>query len=155
MRLDNTDITIMRMLQKDARTSYTDIAKICEVSVDTIIKRFQKLQEEGYVRQSTIILDPRNIGYQVIANLSMGVEPGKINEVLKFLCGQKEVIFATSCMGEYNIFAISISKTMEEMNNLKEKIHGQDGIIETQMSIWIEQYLLCPKNFELEQLKGA
>jgi Lrp/AsnC family transcriptional regulator for asnA, asnC and gidA len=153
MSLDSTDITIIRMLQKNARTNYTDIAKVCDVSVDTIIKRYQKLMDERMVRQSTILLNPRKIENKAIANLNIEVQPGNTEKILKFLRKQAEILFATSCMGEYNIFAISLSSSMEDMNRLKERIQGQEGVIETQTSIWIDQYLLCPQNFEIEQLK--
>ena len=155
MSLDNTDITIIRMLQEDARTNYTDIAKVCEVSIDTIIKRYQKLMEKGMVRQSTILLNPLKIDHKVIANLSIEIQPGNTEKILQFLKKQEEILFATSCMGEYNIFAISLSDSMEGMNKMKERIQGQEGVIETQTSIWIDHYLLCPQNFEVEQLKEA
>ena len=42
--LDEIDIAIIRALQKDARASFAAIAKSCNVSVDTISKRFKKIE---------------------------------------------------------------------------------------------------------------
>lgn len=44
-KLGEIDVSILRNLQKDARTKYSDMAAQCNVSVDTIIKRFRKLMD--------------------------------------------------------------------------------------------------------------
>ena len=65
MNIDDTDVAILRALQLDARTRYTEIAKQCGVSVDTIIKRYKKLKRRGLVKRTTVLLDPRKFGKEV------------------------------------------------------------------------------------------
>ena len=79
MKFDETDIRIIRNLQRDARTNFADIAKECSVSVDTIIKRFQRLRRNGVVRGTTILLDPRHFGLECPASLEISVEPVHVN----------------------------------------------------------------------------
>ncbi len=155
MKIDNTDITILRALQLDARTKYTDIAKQCEVSVDTIIKRFKKLRRNGLVTGTTILLDPRKFGKEVIANFSIDAEPSCIDEVTRFLNEQDGIIFATHSMGNYDVFAIAMKRNMNEMNTLKETIQSHTKVNDVQTNIWVDQFLLCPQNFELEPLLEA
>lgn len=149
-KLDKIDITILRNLQKNARTKYSDIAKECEVSVDTVIKRFKKLKDNGIVKGTTLLLDPRKFGDDVIANLSIDVEPSNVDEVLEFMRKQDGVNFATHAMGEYDIFSIVTRKSMNDMNALKETIQSHRMVREIKTSIWVDQFLLCPQNFELE-----
>lgn len=149
-KLDEIDITILRRLQKDARTKYSDIAGECGVSVDTIIKRFKKLKTKGIVTGTTLLLDPRKFGEEVIANFSIDVEPSSVGEVLDFMKRQNGVNFATHAMGEYDIFSIATRRNMNEMNNLKETIQSHRMVREVKTSIWVDQFLLCPQNFELE-----
>ena len=151
-KIDNVDITILRNLQRDARTKYTDIAKESQVSVDTIIKRFRKLQKRGIVTNTTLLLDPRKFGDNVIANFSIDVEPQNIREAITFLEKKPGIKFCTHAMGEYDIFAIATARNMNEMNNLKEKIQSQNMVREVKTSIWVDQFLLCPQNFELNSL---
>ena len=54
-------------------------------------------------------------------------------------------------MGVYDIFSIATRKNMNEMNNLKETIQSHRMVREVKTSIWVDQFLLCPQNFELEQ----
>ncbi len=149
-KLDEIDIIILRNLQKNARTKYSDIAKECEVSVDTVIKRFRKLKDNGIVKGTTLLLDPRKFGKDVIANLSIDVEPSSVDEVLEFMRKQDGVNFATHAMGEYDIFSIVTRKSMNDMNALKETIQSHRMVREIKTSIWVDQFLLCPQNFELE-----
>ncbi len=155
MNIDDTDIAILRALQLDARTRYTDIAKQCSVSVDTIIKRYKKLKRRGLVKRTTILLDPRKFGKEVIANLSIDTEPACIDEVIGFLKEQDGVTFATHSMGSYDVFAIAMKRNMNEMNALKETIQSHTKVNDVQTNIWVDQYLLCPQNFELEPLLEA
>jgi Lrp/AsnC family transcriptional regulator for asnA, asnC and gidA len=152
-KLDEIDVTILRNLQKNARTKYSDIAGECGVSVDTIIKRFRKLKEKGIVTGTTLLLDPRKFGDEVIANFSIDVEPSSVGEVLDFMKKQSGVNFATHAMGVYDIFSIATRKNMNEMNNLKETIQSHRMVREVKTSIWVDQFLLCPQNFELEPMR--
>ncbi|TFH18832.1 Lrp/AsnC family transcriptional regulator [Candidatus Bathyarchaeota archaeon] len=151
-KIDPTDITILRNLQQDARTKYSDIAKQCNVSVDTIIKRYRKLQQQGIIKNTTLLLDPRRFGDEIIANFSIDIEPQSTTEVLNYLQKQPGILFSTHSLGEYDIFTIAAAKNMNEMNNLKEKIQSHNMIREVKTSIWVDQFLLCPQNFELEPL---
>ena len=151
-KIDTVDITILRNLQRDARTKYTDIANECNVSVDTIIKRYRKLQKQGIITNTTLLLDPRRFGDEVIANFSIDVEPQSIQEVLTYLDKQPGIIFTTHSLGEYDIFTIATARNMNEMNNLKETIQSHTMVREVKTSIWVDQFLLCPQNFELEPL---
>jgi len=155
MKIDDTDVAILRALQLDARTRYTDIAKQCNVSVDTIIKRYKKLKRRGLVKRTTILLDPRKFGKEVIANLSIDTEPACIDEVIGFLNEQDGITFATHSMGSYDVFAIAMKRNMNEMNALKETIQSHTKVNDVQTNIWVDQYLLCPQNFELEPLLEA
>ncbi len=149
-KLDEIDVIILRRLQKNARTKYSDIAEECDVSVDTIIKRFKKLKDNGIVTGTTLLLDPRKFGEDVIANFSIDVEPSSVGEVLEFMKKQNGINFATHAMGEYDIFSIATRRNMNEMNNLKETIQSHIMVREVKTSIWVDKFLLCPQNFELE-----
>jgi DNA-binding Lrp family transcriptional regulator len=151
-KLDEIDVSILRNLQKDARTKYSDMAAQCNVSVDTIIKRFRKLRDRGIITNTTLLLDPRKFGEEVIANFGIDVEPSSLDQVLEFLKKQNGLCFATHAMGEYGIFSIATRRNMNEMNNLKETIQSHNMVREVKINIWVDQFLLCPQNFELEPL---
>lgn len=155
MKFDETDVRVLRNLQKDARTNFADIAKECDVSVDTIIKRFQRLQKNGIVKGTTILLDPRHFGFDTLTSLELNVDPVHVPEVVDKMRKEPGVVFCTPSMGMYNIFAVTVLRGMKELNSLKELIESLSYVREVKTSIWVDDLLLCPENFELEELKGG
>ena len=75
MKLDKVNTTILEMLKKDARTSFRGIARKLHVSPDTIINRFERLKEQGIIVDSTVIINPKKIGYSFIARFGIDVKP--------------------------------------------------------------------------------
>ena len=153
MKFDDTDVRVLRNLQKDARTNFADIAKECGVSVDTIIKRLQRLEKNGVVKGTTILLEPRLMGMDCLASLEVNVDAVDVQEVVAAMRKQPGVVFCTPSMGMQNIFAIAVLRSMKELNLLRESIKGLTHVKELKTSIWVDDVLLCPENFELELLK--
>jgi DNA-binding Lrp family transcriptional regulator len=60
--LDETDKSILRMLQKDGRLSYRTIAKSLNLSTGTVSQRVKRLQEAGTIRRFSAILNPEKLG---------------------------------------------------------------------------------------------
>ena len=155
MKFDDIDIRVLRNLQKDARTNFADIAKECSVSVDTIIKRLQHLEKNGVVKGTTILLEPRRMGMDYLASLEVNVDVVDVYEVVATIKKQPGVVFCTPIMGMQNIFAIAVLQSMKELNVLRESIKGITQVNELKTSIWVDDILLCPENFELELLKES
>jgi Lrp/AsnC family transcriptional regulator for asnA, asnC and gidA len=153
MKLDKIDLTLLRGLEKDARTKFSDIARKCDVSVDTIIKRYKKLEKAGIIKRTTILLDPRYFGTDCIASLEIDVDPPTVIDTLAALDNENGIIFSTQAVGRHDIFAIAMKKDMGEMNRLREHIRSLPNVNEVKTSIWVDQFLLCPQNFELEPLQ--
>jgi DNA-binding Lrp family transcriptional regulator len=153
LKFDDTDIKIIRNLQRDARTNFADIAKERDLSVDTIIKRFHRLQKNGVIKGTTILLDPRLFGFYNLASLEVSVEPIHLTSVVEKIQAQPGVVFCTPSMGMQNVFTITVLHDMRELNILGETIKNIPHVREVKTSIWVGDVLLCPENFELVGLK--
>jgi len=153
MKIDKIDVSIIRALQKDARTNFADIAKGCKVSLDTISKRFRQMRRIGVARGTTILLNPKNFGYDCVASFAIRVDYLHVDDVADFVGKMPEIVFSTSSIGRYNIFAIAVLKNVGKLGQLKESIQGHPMVREIAVSIWVDEILLCPENFEFEHLK--
>ena len=151
MKIDELDVSIIRALQKDARTSFADIAKECKVSIDTISKRFSKLVNTGVARGTTVLLNPKSFGYDCLASFGIRVDYPHVEDVVNFVEKIPEVVFCTSSMGRDNIFAIAVLKNVGRLSQVKEFIQSHPKISEVTVSIWVDDILLCPENFEFEK----
>ena len=155
MKFDETDVTILRRLQRDARANFSEVAKECGVSVDTIIKRFQRLQKKGVVRGTTVLIDPRRLNYGCMASLELSVDMPCVNDVVSQVGEQQGVVFCTPSMGRNNVFAVAVLGNMNDLNALLEKVKHLRNVGEVKTSIWVDDLLLCPENFELEGMRGV
>ena len=152
-KLDDTDVKIVRALQKDARTSFADIAKDSGVSVDTISKRFRRLLKSKVARGTTVLLNPKSFGYDCVASFGIRVDYPHVQEVMDFIRKIPEVCFCTQSMGMHNLFTIAVLKNVGRLSQLKESIKGHPMVREVSASIWVDEILLCPENFEFTHLK--
>ncbi len=153
-KLDKVDIAIIRALQKDARANFAEIAKECNVSIDTISKRFKKIEETGVARGTTVLLNPKSFGCDFVASFGIRADFTHIEQILTFLKKTSDVVFSTKTMGRDSIFAVAIVKNMVKLNEVKESIKNHPMVREITTSIWVNEILLCPANFDLKETEG-
>ncbi len=70
----------MRILQRDGRNPFTDIAKKRKVYTDAIIRRFNKMKKMGIISGTTVLLNPKKLGYEHIASFCMDVNYLYVND---------------------------------------------------------------------------
>ncbi len=153
--LDEIDVAIIRALQKDARASFAAIAKSCDVSIDTISKRFKKIVQSGVARGTTVLLNPKSFGCDCVASFGIRADFSHIDDILKFIGQIPGIVFSAQTMGRHSIFAVAIVKDVTNLSQIKELIKGHPMIREITTSIWVDDILLCPENFDLKATKGA
>ncbi|HEX9907623.1 MAG TPA: Lrp/AsnC family transcriptional regulator [Thermoplasmata archaeon] len=151
--IDEIDVRIIRALQKDARTSFSDIAEDCGVSIDTISKRFKRMKRNGVARGTTVLLNPKSFGYDCVSSFGIRVDHLHVEEVVDFVEGLPEVIFCTPSMGRHNIFAVAVLKDVGRLEQVKEHIKRHPKVREAMASIWVDEIRLCPENFEFKHVR--
>lgn len=151
-RVDEIDVNIIRALQKDARTNFADIARDCRVSTDTISKRYRKLKKAGVIRGTTILLNPKSFGYDCVASLGINVSYPHLMDVLELIRNIPEMVFYSTSLGRHDIFCIAVLKNVGRLSQVKDLIKGHPVVREVTTSIWVDEILLCPENFEFKHL---
>jgi len=152
VEIDEIDVNIIRALQRDARAIFSDIARDCGVSVDTISKRFRKMKRAGIIRGTTILLNPKSFGYDCVAILGVDVSYPHLMEVVESIQRIPEIVFCTTCMGRHDVFCIAVVENVGRLSQIKDLIKGHPVVREVTTSIWVNEILLCPENFEFEHL---
>lgn len=65
MKLDETDLKILRLLQQDADRNIADIGEAVGLSHTPCWRRIKKLQESGIITGKHVRLDPEKVGLDV------------------------------------------------------------------------------------------
>jgi len=146
--LDSIDVTVIRMLQEDARRPFKEIADVCGVSPETIRNHFTSLKEKGFIRGSTIIIDHRKTDKKHIVILGIQVKQPNSDQVLKQVRQLPGVCMATKAMGRYDIEALAVQRNIGEIGNTKDTIGDFQQVTNVEVDILVDKPLLSPKNFE-------
>lgn len=141
--VDEKDLRIIEILQKDARTTYTEIAKRLRVSESTIRKRVKQLEDDGIIKGYTINVDPTKLGYNTVTILGLDVEPSKFLEAARKITELPQVKSVSTSTGDHMIMA---EIWTEDGNELTRLISNEIGRIDGVKR-------LCPAIL-LEKLKG-
>jgi Lrp/AsnC family transcriptional regulator for asnA, asnC and gidA len=155
--MDEIDLAMIDKLTEDARTSFRKIAKELGVSPDTVINRYAALQKEGVIRGSTIVINPKKIGYQAMAVFMIDTSPAHIlarqnnpadsSLILERLIHMPNIIVAAKSVGDHDLLAIGVVRGFEHLIKVRNDIAGIPGVRDIQVSFWVERTELCPKYF--------
>jgi len=152
-KVDEIDRKIIRALQKDARTNFADIARDCKVSTDTISKRFKKLKNALIIKGTTILLNPKSFGNECVGSFGVDVSYPHLKTVVETIQKIPEIVICTTCMGKHDIFCIAVLKNVGRLSQVKDRIKSHPAVRAVTTSIWVDEILLCPENFEFQKLE--
>ncbi|MEA4888555.1 MAG: Lrp/AsnC family transcriptional regulator [Clostridiaceae bacterium] len=77
--MDQVDIKILDCLRANARMSASVIGEHVNLSVSAVIERIKKLENQGIIKQYTVVLDSKLIGKDIAAFISISLEHPKYN----------------------------------------------------------------------------
>jgi DNA-binding Lrp family transcriptional regulator len=82
--LDDTDLTLVRLLRDDARISNARLAEEAGIAASTSLTRVRALIERGIVRGFHADLDPRALGLGLEAVISINIRVGARKGIASF-----------------------------------------------------------------------
>ncbi|NOK60673.1 MAG: DNA-binding transcriptional regulator, Lrp family [Chloroflexi bacterium AL-W] len=93
--LDQIDLQILTVLQQDGRISNADLAHRVGLTPPTVLRRVKLLEERGYIKGYTALIDPLALKLSVTAFIfvesSAGCDLDDLTEALMQLPGVQEV----------------------------------------------------------------
>ncbi|WP_420401826.1 Lrp/AsnC family transcriptional regulator [Flagellimonas sp.] len=66
-RLDNTDLTILRILQGNAKKTAKEIAMYLNLTISPVYERIKRLEKLGYIKKYVVLLDKSMLNLPVTA----------------------------------------------------------------------------------------
>ena len=136
INLDHIDKQIISILQTEGRDSASHIANEIGMSVPAVTDRIRKLQECEVITGFQAIVDPRKIGLDVSALITLISESSShYTEVVESAKNTEEVIqcFTTTGNGSH-VLIIQTENTMT-LEKLLRQIQGWPGVTRTETQI--------------------
>tara|TARA_Y100000310_G_C20663899_1_gene806370 strand:+ start:767 stop:1777 length:1011 start_codon:yes stop_codon:yes gene_type:complete len=153
VKLDLINQKILYLLSKNARFSYSTMAKQVKLSREAVKQRIQRLQEKQVILGFQALIDPHKLGlssHHLFLKLS-NLQP----ELIQKLTNDKDV----NALIEYNgKFDFEISYLLPNLNQLNEKIKLLSNVHNYELCFLLDTlvsktYPGCMYNFEIPEFK--
>lgn len=133
--MDDIDKRIIQLLQENSRMTLVDIAQdINELTENAIRYRIDKLEEEGYIANYTIELNPKKFGKNVMAIINLNVMPEYIEDTLVYLKSINNLTEIYLTTGNFSITAIGYFEDNNGVTNFITEHLKNVKIIDYDMS---------------------
>lgn len=138
--IDELDEKILKLITKNARIPFLEVARECGVSGAAIHQRVQRLLNIGVVSGSEFIVNPQKLGYNTCAYMGIHLDKAKyhthvVGELRKIL----EIVECHYVTGSYAIFIKIQTKTNKHLKQLIDnELQNIEGIARTETFISLE-----------------
>jgi Lrp/AsnC family transcriptional regulator for asnA, asnC and gidA len=120
LRIDEINANILRTLLKDARNSFTEMAKENKITAAAVRSRYENLKKAGVITGAIMQINPHRIGFSCYGFLGIRVHPENVKEVTDYLVKQPYILATWNKIQEINIgnyFATRDLKHFTEITN--------------------------------------
>ena len=126
--MDIVDLKILKCLKEHSRMNATAIGEMINLSTSAVIERIKKLENDGVIKQYTILINHEKIDKDIIAYISVSIEHPKYDTNFRDMVRlNDEIVECHYITGEYDYIlkvVTSSSKTLETLLNYVKCIQG-------------------------------
>ena len=150
MKIDKTDKKILDILQQDGRVSASNIASDLGISIPTVTDRIKKLQDSGIIKGIHAVLDPKPLGLDVAAIITLISESSvHYKEVTQAAEKTPEVLQCLSTTGKGSHMLFVVTRNSSTLEELLREIQSWPGIIRTETQIVLSDYKMIQRISDL------
>ena len=139
--IDQIDQKILSFLVNNARMPFLEIARECGVSGAAIHQRVKRLETNGVITGSRLLVKPQALGLNVCAFISVTLsEADKYPEVVANLKKIAEIVECHFTTGPYTMLVKLYAQDNEQlMDLLNNKMQMIPGVVSTETLISLDQ----------------
>lgn len=115
--MDHTDVSILKCLRANSRTSLGKIAEELDISKATVSRRLSRMEEDGYVSRYTMETRPSKLGLMK-AQISLQLTGTAVNSVIEELKGFCEIESVMRTFGDHNLLCSIYTTSVDELYDL-------------------------------------
>ncbi|GAA4992053.1 Lrp/AsnC family transcriptional regulator [Pseudonocardia tropica] len=125
LTIDAVDAAILAALQDDGRLSIAELARLVSMSHSATTERVRRLEEGGVITGYTAVVDPRRLGYTIMAILRLRYPSSRYEPLHRLLAEVGEVVDAHHVTGD-DCFVMTVQAG--SMRHL-EQVAGRIGAL--------------------------
>ncbi|MCS7133086.1 MAG: Lrp/AsnC family transcriptional regulator [Nitrososphaeria archaeon] len=134
-----SDIKLIKLLMENSRISYVELARALGVTEAAVRKKIKKLEKLGVVRKYSIEVDPRKLGYEVVAFIGLDAAPEHYIRVMEGLREREEVVSLYSTSGDHMLIAECWFRNSSELSGFVDELGKMEGVSRVCPAIVVEK----------------
>ncbi len=135
-KIDQIDTKIIKILLTNSRTSFTDIAKECKITIGAVRMRYKNMIKAGIINGQIMQVNPNSLGYKCIADIGILTAIDNEKTVIEFLKTRPYIMHVFGMFGKYNIAIKVALKDLKELTTIIEDLESNIYIKHVDPMIW-------------------
>jgi Lrp/AsnC family transcriptional regulator for asnA, asnC and gidA len=136
LKLNELDANILRVLLKDGRTGYDELAEECRVSKNVVWKRCKAMEKRGIIKGATVQINFNHFGFDALATLLISVNSQQLEQVMQLINRITKVQAHRLYNSVYNVRAIATLRDLNELDHIKQVIRQKVPTVGLKTYIW-------------------
>ncbi|MBI9113506.1 Lrp/AsnC family transcriptional regulator [Sanguibacter suaedae] len=133
--LDALDARILLALDDEPTQTTLGLARELDVARNTVHARLRRLEEQGALREPSRRLDPRAMGYELLAFVMLSISQSARDAAVENLARLPEIIEMHAISGEGDLLARVVARDTQHLYELTSDILAIDGILRSNTTI--------------------
>jgi DNA-binding Lrp family transcriptional regulator len=134
--MDELDEEILRILRRDARTPYTEIADRVGTSEGTVRNRVEQLVEDGVIERFTVATRTGNVKAMIETGVDVSVDTHDISDrVVEW----PEVDFVWQVSGEADLVFVVDAQDTRRVNEIITQTRELDEVVSTKTRLILDE----------------
>lgn len=130
--MDSIDVEILKLLQKNARVTASEIANVVSLSVPAISERLKKLDSAGIIQKYTIILSTQKMKKNLVAYMFVSLKhPNYIKGFVALVEKENEIIECNYLAGDFDYLIKIITEDTQSLEAVLNRIKTVVGVQKT------------------------
>lgn len=141
--MDEVDLGILALLQRDGRKPLTEIAEHLGVSEGTVRNRLARLIENQVIHIVGLV-DPYQLGFDAPAMIGVTVQPTLLDAAAAEIATFPEVSYLIMVSGEYDLMVEVMCRDREHLASfLNDRLRRVPGIVRTQTFLILRTFKMA------------
>jgi DNA-binding Lrp family transcriptional regulator len=129
---ESLDDKLVNILQKDARTSYREIARQVGTSESNVRSRLKRLQEDNLLLIG-LAINPVALGFRYITQIRIATSPAVMRKAALSLAEAENAPRVFGMSGVFNLFCACIVRNLSEVDDLINARLPREGIYQVEI----------------------
>lgn len=123
--MDSIDRKLIVALAEKARMTLKELSGVAGLASPSVAERLKRLEERGFIRGYTVVIDPPTLGYGVQAIVRMNPLPGALREVERMIQETPEFVECDKITGEDCFIGRLYVRSIEALDGVLDRFHDR------------------------------